>query len=388
MRILHLASWYPNQAHGQLGNFVQRHIESIPKGLENRVLHVWTGPKRLSGNSVVNAGRKEGERCRVDIRYVLNFPPRRIRIERCYIRLYKKLKQGGYRPDIVHLHNAAEAARPACRMAGEWGVPLVVSENWTAYHAEDGRAFRPKEESAVCMALGQAEVHLPVSEHLGRAMARFAPDVRQVVVPNVVDSIFVPPQDPRAMEGPLRLLHVSSLMDDHKDITGMLMALGDAVVRGADVVLDCWGGAGAGLKEVPRYQGLVGSLGLSGRVRFLGPASPAQVVEAMGKADAFVLFSRYENLPCVLLESWMTGLPTLATDVGGVGEHLGRHSGLGTLLKAGDREGLTEAILKAATDKAQGARPDAGAIHAYASTRFTPDAVGNAIEEVYRSVAD
>ena len=106
----------------------------------------------------------------------------------------------------------------------------------------------------------------------------------------------------------------------------------------------------------------------------------------MGEADAFVLFSRYENLPCVLLESWMTGLPTLATDVGGVGEHLGRVSDLGVLLQPGDEEGLTRAIVALSEAKVQGQQPDASAIHAYASARFTPEAVGGAIEAVYRSL--
>ena len=139
----------------------------------------------------------------------------------------------GYRPDLVHLHNAAEAAVPACRMAEAWGVPLVVSENWTAYHAEHGRSFRPMEERAVKRALQAAAVHLPVSEHLGRAMSRYAPDVRQVVIPNVVDAAFMSPATLRSEEGPLRLLHVRSLIDDHKDITGMLPALSAAVEQGA-----------------------------------------------------------------------------------------------------------------------------------------------------------
>ena len=116
-----------------------------------------------------------------------------MRIGRVYMELHREMRSAGYRPDLVHLHNAAEAAVPACRMAEAWGVPLVVSENWTAYHAEHGRSFRPMEERAVKRVLQAAAVHLPVSEHLGRAMSRYAPDVRQVVIPNVVDAAFMSP---------------------------------------------------------------------------------------------------------------------------------------------------------------------------------------------------
>ena len=386
MRILHLASWHPNRVHGQLGNFVRRHIDSLDSGLENRVLHVWPDPDVTLFSKGVDEGVVVSESEADVLRYVLDFPPRRKRIERGYMKIYNQLNRGYYKPDLVHLHNAAEAAVPACRMAEAWGVPLVVSENWTAYHAEHGRSFRPKEERAVKRALQAAAVHLPVSEHLGRAMARYAPEVRQVVIPNVVDAAFTPPATPRSEEGPLRLLHVSSLIDHHKDITGMLHGLSAAVEQGADLTMDCWGGAGDGGSEVPRYEALVDELGLTERVTFHGSADQDQVVAAMQEADAFVLFSRYENLPCVLLEAWMTGLPTLATDVGGVGEHLGRHEALGTLIQSGDREGLTQAIVAAAKAKASGQRPDHKAIHGYASARFTPEAVGGAIEAVYRSL--
>jgi len=388
MRILHLASWYPNRGHVQLGNFVQRHIEALPNHLESRVLHVWTGGRMGRENRLLGIDAEGSNLGCVQIQYVLDFPPRRKRIERGYMQFYRRLNREGYRPDIVHLHNAAEAARPACRMAKLWGVPLVVSENWTAYHVEHGRAFRKKEERGVRMALNRAAVHLPVSEHLARAMARYASDVQQVVIPNVVESVFGPPAEPRDLDGALRLLHVSSLIDDHKDITGMLHAMAVALKNGADVTLDCLGGAGSGGAEVGRYERLVLDLGLKDRVVFHGPASSAQVAEAMCNADAFVLFSQYENLPCVLLEAWMTGLPVVATDVGGVGEHMLRNPKLGTLLQVGDRKGLTEAIVCAAKDKAMGIRPDSGAIQAYASARFTQRAVGLAFEAVYRSVLD
>ena len=386
MRVLHFASWHPNRVHVQLGNFVRRHIEALPHETENTVLHAWPDPAQSLRRREVEDVTDAASGIRTLTAYVPDRAPRRWRIDRAYTRLVEGLGREGYHPDVVHLHNAAEAAHAAVDAAEHWQVPLVVSENWTAYHAEHGRSFRPKEERGVRCALEAASVHLPVSMHLGRAMAAFAPDIKQVVVPNVVIGTFEPPANPRSGDGPLRLLHVSSLIDVHKDITGMIHAAAMAAEEGIDFTLDCWGGAGAGGDAVNGYRGLAHQLGVEKRITFLGPADSHQVMQAMQEADAFVLFSRYENLPCVLLEAWMTGLPTLATDVGGVGEHLERHPGLGTLLQAGDREGLAQAIGHAATLKRQGEGWPSPGIADYARARFSPAAVGNSILEVYRSV--
>ncbi len=333
MRVLHFASWHPNRVHPQLGNFVARHIAAVAPQAASTVVHAWPDSARLlQRRQLADEAGKEGVE-RILTAYVPNRPPRRWRVERAYGRLCERLDREGYRPDVVHLHIAAEAAIPAVQWAEKWRAPLVVSENWTAYHAEHGRFFRQKEERAVKQALQAAALHLPVSEHLARAMARYAPDVPQRVVPNVVEAHFAVPSQRRGTAGALRLLHVSSMRDEHKNISGMLRAVAAAVSHGADVVLDCYGGAGEGGAELPKYMDLAAGLGLTDRVAFHGPADPVAVAEAMGRADALVLFSRFENLPCVLLEAWSTGLPVLATDVGGVGEHLRDRPALGALLR-------------------------------------------------------
>ena len=60
---------------------------------------------------------------------------------------------------------------------------------------------------------------------------------------------------------------------------------------------------------------------------FLGGQSQAQIAERMRAADVFVLSSRFENLPVVLLEASATGLPIVATRVGGVPEIVGAEGG-------------------------------------------------------------
>lgn len=62
-------------------------------------------------------------------------------------------------------------------------------------------------------------------------------------------------------------------------------------------------------------EGIVCSLGIQHRVRFLGVRR--DVLQLMNAADAYVMSSSREGLPNVLLEAHATGLPVVATDVGG-----------------------------------------------------------------------
>lgn len=63
---------------------------------------------------------------------------------------------------------------------------------------------------------------------------------------------------------------------------------------------------------------LVISLGLAERVRFLGIRSDISAI--MNAADAYVMSSKFEGMPIVLLEASSAGLPILATRVGGIPE--------------------------------------------------------------------
>ena len=68
------------------------------------------------------------------------------------------------------------------------------------------------------------------------------------------------------------------------------------------------------------------SAGLEGVVRFLGYRGDVEALYAA--ADAFVLSSRSEGLPMVVLEAMMASLPVVATRVGGVGGVVEPRAGL------------------------------------------------------------
>jgi D-inositol-3-phosphate glycosyltransferase len=76
--------------------------------------------------------------------------------------------------------------------------------------------------------------------------------------------------------------------------------------------------------EIPLRK-LAVELGLSERIRFLGPKSSRELAVAYQRADVFVLPSAGEAFPSVVTEAMFCGTPVVATDVGGVREQLGGH---------------------------------------------------------------
>lgn len=98
--------------------------------------------------------------------------------------------------------------------------------------------------------------------------------------------------------------------------------------------------------EGPERRALTGQaarLRLQERVRFLGERG--DLAELFAAADGFVLPSRDEGSPYVLLEAMALGLPVVATDVGGVRAQLDGGSN-GLLVRAGDPPALAAAILR------------------------------------------
>lgn len=100
--------------------------------------------------------------------------------------------------------------------------------------------------------------------------------------------------------------------------------------------------AGAGPLEFELVQ-MTAGLGLRQRVRFLG--FRPNVEKLMQGADGFVLASRYEGLPMVLLEAGACGVPAVATDVPGTREVI-VNGQTGWLAPAASADALAEAMAK------------------------------------------
>jgi glycosyltransferase involved in cell wall biosynthesis len=339
MRILIVPKWYPWPDRTVFGLFCQEQARALARQHDVVVLASDATPDPPFRAFTLTDGVEDGLRT-LRVRY------RRPRLRPLALGFQVagllaglgRLRRAGWRPDVVHAHvySAGLAAIPLARRAR---VPLVLSEHFTGF--ERGLVTGP-ERTLAGIAFRAADLIAPVSHDLARRLEAFGarPD-RIAVVPNVVDAdTFHPPPDaqPRRASDPPRLLSVGTLTakKGHRDL---LDALTQAPMREHRVSLQL---VGAG-DERPALEAQAAAAGLD--VAFLGERPKADVAALMREADLFVLPSHHENLPTVLIEAQASGLPAVATAVGGVAELIDGTSG--RLVPARDPAALSRAIAEA-----------------------------------------
>jgi glycosyltransferase involved in cell wall biosynthesis len=101
--------------------------------------------------------------------------------------------------------------------------------------------------------------------------------------------------------------------------------------------------------ELPALRRRLIEQGVGDRVVFAGLRSPEEVARWLQAGDAFVLASHNEGLPNAVLEAMATGLPVVATDVGGTREAV-VDAVSGVLVPPRDSDALTTAMVRVTED--------------------------------------
>jgi glycosyltransferase involved in cell wall biosynthesis len=115
----------------------------------------------------------------------------------------------------------------------------------------------------------------------------------------------------------------------------------------------------------------------------LGTIDHASIAPYYAYANAFVLPSMSEGLPIALLEAMASGLPCIASDVGGIRTQIG--SDAVRLVPPGDNEALADAIIQLKQDE-QGRLALARTGKNCVTRNFTWDRVVDRLLEVYNAI--
>ena len=105
---------------------------------------------------------------------------------------------------------------------------------------------------------------------------------------------------------------------------------------------------GSGPEHVPLRQ-LIDQLALGKFVELTGPKAQPEIVELLAQSNLFVFpavedgTGDRDNLPTVIIEAMASGLPVIATGLGGIGEIV-THQINGLIVPEGDADALADAI--------------------------------------------
>lgn len=292
------------------------------------------------------------------------------------IRAYHHLRGRGFRPDVIHAH-IYTAGVPAAIIGTRSDIPVVLTEQFSGFPR---RTLSPADVRKARYAYGHAARALPVSRHLLEAIRSYGIDVPFEIVPNVVDtSLFFPPTVEREGETvERRLLFVGNLEPSQsKGFPTLLGALARLNDRRRDWRLDVFGEG----PERAAYEASAAALGLGEQLRFHGSQPKTAIAEMMRRSDLFVLPSRFDNLPCAVVEALASGLPVVSTTVGGIPELVDEQSG--RLVAPDDPLTLADTI-----DETLGDLDlfDRRAIAAAARNQYSLEVVGEQLCRTYESV--
>ena len=367
MLIVHIPSWFPIPEKPLNGNFIFRHIESLGDSVRSVIFHhVHDGfTPQIPENAElfpisVHSSGKFG-------------------LWKDYMTAFDQLVQQYGKPDILHLHVALPLGPLAVKLCRKYHIPLIISEHWTGYLPIN----RPKltfGERLILRHTFRYATHITaVSQNLLDNICFTAPTAAkkpQTVVGNVVDTELFSLKACNLQSNKKQILHVSTIDNDAKNIMGILHAIQQLSLKRSDFELNIVHDFEN--KEAEEY---VKANNLTEIVHFLGRKTSAEIADLLHHSTCFLLFSNYENQPCVLLESFSTGTPVITTPVGGILEITNEDNAL--IVPPKDEQQLIDK-LNIILDNTDQYQPNV--IREKALEICSPEVIGQKWLEIYRSL--
>jgi len=378
-KVLFISSWYPTRIHEFNGDFVKRHAKAVGLFSDVTCLHVIHDPDLKQRFELIE---NEEENLHEIIIYFKPFVD--LKVMRKWMKLlyyfkgFNSITKKFGKPNIIHANILIPVGFVAWILSVFYRVPFVLTEHWTGF-LNDVYSQKPLITKAINNFVArQAKTILPVTENLSLAMQKSGVKNQFTVVPNVVDTSIFKIKE-YTNNSTKQILHVSDLNDHHKNITGLLRAIKLLSEIRQDFVLKIIHNQDnqfvfSYAKELKIEKQFV---------LFLGKKSSAEVAEIMSDSDFLVLFSNYENFPCVIVEAMACGIPVLSTNVGGISEYVDNEKGI--LIEKGNEQELVKQLNYLMENHKNYKKEK---LHTFAVNHFSPEKIGMEYIETYKRIVN
>lgn len=376
--VLFLPKWYPNRNDPQLGVFIQKHARAIAEQDDVTVFYAHSD-ERQKVNNIQSEFYATGRLSE----YIYYYKPARgfgsvirnaIRYYSCWTRFKKE--SGifhGKKPDILHAYILLRPAVLAYITLLGKRIPYIISEQWSGYATGKYRERTWMQRMLSRLVMRKAAAITSVSDFLKKKMSDFFPGSSIEIVYNVIEQTEKSEIVPET--GKINMLIVADLVDNIKNISGVLDALADVSSTLPDYELHIIGHG----RDKDKLMQLAQTHGLlDKKVFFDGLKNNSEVYAALHRCDFLIMNSRYETFSLICAEALSCGKPVIATRCGGPQEFITSDTGI--LIEPDNQSQLREAIQRMSTSFRSF---DHFTLRQFALERFSASEAGKKFHRIY-----
>jgi len=368
LHILFLSKWFPSRVSPTNGDFVQRHAETVATKHKVTLIHVITDEHLKKPREIIEFKTNNVKTYIVYVSPTKNPILKFFRFFKSYITVIKKIK--GF--NLVHLNITFPVGLIALYLKWFKKKSYLISEHWTGYQKFSKKSIGFIQLTITKIITKNAAVVCPVSKNLQDKMVGLGLKGNYYPVPNVVNtSIFN--IDESSVEN-FTITHISHMGNEHKNIIGILNVISKLQYKIPNLALNLIG------NNTKQYKAQLEKLEHTS-IKNIGQIPNNEVANYLKKSSVFILFSNFENLPCVVLESFACGIPVISTNVGGISEYFPEN--FGYLIQPKDEIALENSILNIYNNNLNFNKK---LMHNYAKHNFEIESISKTFSSLYTKI--
>ena len=380
INVLFINSWYPNKVLPFNGNFVQQHAKAVSKYCN--VFCLQTQSRNQNSSFIVSKNNNEGLKeitvyyKKINSSSIVSTYRKKQRQHKAFLKGFEAIISERINIDILHLNVIYPAGMFATFLNRKYNIPIVITEHSTSYLSISSSSFSFLEKFIIKRISKKAEIICPVSKDLENSMKRLGLKGSYRVVPNVINTNYFKFKESKN-NNKINIVHISSLKEEHKNVKGIINVIGKLSKIRQDFILNIV--TDGKIESIVQY---AININLSDSFYSIEQNKSAEEIALiLQRNHLFLLFSNFENLPCVIIEALACGLPVLSSDVGGINEMISKKNGV--LVEQGNEKQLLYELERMINNLSF---YDRESISASAIKRYSYESVGFQFFKIYKEV--